>query len=159
MSRQGMPERFWSKVDASAGESQCWPWTASRNEAGYGWFQIGGKMRRAHTIAYRLTKGDPPEGHIIRHVCDNPPCCNPAHLVSGTKKDNALDASERGRYRPRHGENNPRAFLTEEIVRYCRSRVRRKTKKDGIAALARELGVSEPALRDAVNRRSWKHVK
>lgn len=31
------------------------------------------------------------------HTCDNPPCCNPAHLYVGTRKQNVADAVERRR--------------------------------------------------------------
>ena len=35
---------------------------------------------------------------IVRHVvCDNPPCCNPKHLTSGSQKDNIHDAVRKGR--------------------------------------------------------------
>jgi len=33
---QELPDRFWSKVDQSAGPNACWPWTAYRNPGGYG---------------------------------------------------------------------------------------------------------------------------
>lgn len=158
MTRLPMPERFWTKVDASAGEDDCWPWIAARDEKGYGWFQISGTMRRAHTIAYRLTHGEPPDGHIVRHTCDNKPCCNPRHLISGTKKDNSRDAVERNRLGPRHGPHNSRAYLTEEIILACRARYVPQTRKNGVAAMARELGVNEETLRSAVTGRSWSHL-
>jgi len=46
------------------------------------------EMKTGETIAPRA---------LIRHTCDNPICCNPAHLLSGTDRDNALDAARRGR--------------------------------------------------------------
>lgn len=51
-------ERFWAKV-SFAGE--CWEWQASRNQQGYGTFQLDRKARRAHRVAWQLTNG--PEGH------------------------------------------------------------------------------------------------
>lgn len=54
---------------------------------------------KTHRVSYFLTHGHlPPAPLVIRHTCDNPPCCNPAHLVPGTYQDNARDCVERGRH-------------------------------------------------------------
>lgn len=158
MKRLSVSERFWSKVDKSAGQSACWPWTASKDRKGYGWFQITKTMRRAHTIAYRLTYGEAPAGHIIRHTCDNPMCCNPSHLISGTMKDNAQDASLRNRWNDRRGEKNNRAYIPKEVIIQCRSRYKPYSRKDGVQAMAREFGVNHESLRDAITGRSWRHL-
>lgn len=90
--------RFWSKVN-QAGPDDCWEWQASRNHSGYGSFGLGYTMRGAHRIAYAIANGgELPEGQLVRHKCDNPPCCNPAHLEIGTAKDNTNDMMERGRH-------------------------------------------------------------
>jgi hypothetical protein len=86
--------RFWSKVEKGQG---CWTWTAGRNADGYGWFKISGGPKVAHRVAWELTNGPIPEGLIVRHRCDNPPCVNPGHLELGTHKDNRRDCSQRGR--------------------------------------------------------------
>lgn len=91
-------ERFWARVD-KRGPDECWPWTGSTNKQGYGcWsFKSGEGPINAHRIAYGLThNGIPGRLHIL-HSCDNPPCCNPAHLDAGTHADNMVDMRVRGR--------------------------------------------------------------
>jgi hypothetical protein len=51
----------------------------------------------AHRVAYELFVGPVPDGMFVCHRCDNPPCCNPAHLFIGTAKDNAVDSSNKER--------------------------------------------------------------
>lgn len=98
--------RFWSKVDRSAGPDACWPWRGGRKRAGYGNFFIRrdppGQHGRtlfmnAHKFACVLAHGPIADGLMVRHHCDNPPCCNPAHLIAGTPKENVQDAVVRGR--------------------------------------------------------------
>lgn len=91
--------RFWAKVDVRR-PGECWPWTKATNEHGYGIFRVNGENVKAHRMAMQLADGirrDPAEK--VRHVCDNPPCCNPGHLVAGTQADNVADMVERGRQR------------------------------------------------------------
>lgn len=88
---------FWARVDKSAGLDACWPWTWSRNSEGYGRAKLDGRSHPAHRMAYRLARGPIPDGLLVLHSCDNPPCCNPRHLRVGTPKDNGLDTVIRRR--------------------------------------------------------------
>ncbi len=90
-------KRFWSKVDIR-GPDECWPWTGATASNGYGnkWYEE--KDDKAHRVAWIVTNGPIPGGVVIRHDCDNPPCCNPAHLLDGTHKDNSDDKIRRGRH-------------------------------------------------------------
>jgi hypothetical protein len=100
---QSISERFWSKVDRR-GPGECWPWRAahSHQHDGRGVFYIKANGRETRVVAPRvawmLTHGElPPRGVFVCHSCDNPPCCNPAHLWLGTSRDNTLDSMAKGR--------------------------------------------------------------
>ena len=82
-------ERFWSRVQKTDG---CWLWTAGKNNNGYGWFKVNGKMVLAHRFSYELHIGPIPEGLVLDHVkargCTNRTCVNPAHLEPVTELEN-----------------------------------------------------------------------
>ena len=99
--RERFPQIFWARVDRSAGDEACWPYTGSRRGNGYGRLRLFGKYELAHRVAYRLTAGDIPDALHVCHRCDNPPCCNPAHLFVGTHQDNMNDKVAKGRGRGR----------------------------------------------------------
>lgn len=146
--------RFMEKVDRSGGPDACWSWVGRREANGYGRFYLNGRMGWAHRAAYLLLVGPIPDGHEVRHlVCDNPPCCNPAHLAVGTHMENVGDSVAKLRHT--FGERNGSARLTEAQVR---------TIKDDIAAgrlhrvIAAEHGVSRSCV-DMIGRgERWTHV-
>lgn len=127
---EGSREKFWSRVDIRGAE-ECWPWTGYRNERGYGVFSYAkASAAKAHRIAYTIAKGRIPDGALICHSCDNPSCCNPAHLWPGSNRDNNADRHAKGRSvcfghgapvpRP-VGEQHSSAKLTEASVADIRS--------------------------------------
>ena len=87
-------EKFWLNVQVGD-DADCWEWQRGKSAAGYGQMWTGYKVEYAHRIAFYLTWGYDP--HECRHSCDNPPCCNPSHLLDGTRLDNVHDSIERGR--------------------------------------------------------------
>lgn len=92
-------QRFWARVSI-AGPDECWEWQkASRLREGYGRLSWGGQVVSSNRLAFELTYGPLPSGLFALHTCDNPPCCNPAHLYAGTKRDNTQDMIRKGRYR------------------------------------------------------------
>ena len=90
-------DRFARFVFCHGDPDACWIWTGTRRQD-YGLVKISGKLAGAHVETYRLFKGELPEGKpIVRHTCDQPACCNPAHLIPGTHAENMQDKVERGR--------------------------------------------------------------
>jgi hypothetical protein len=107
--------RFWAKVD-KRGPEDCWLWTAHRCEWGYGTFNTGPRMMKAHRVAFELANGPIPTGLCVCHRCDVPACVNPAHLFLGTNSDNVADKVAKGRQARTIGESHPMVKLTEAIV-------------------------------------------
>lgn len=105
--RASLEERFWQRVDKRAPD-ECWEWIAGRTKAGYGYITAGprGSQRHvyAHRLSYELAHGPIPDGKHVCHRCDNPPCCNPAHLRLGTHADNMADMKAKGRARGRYSK-------------------------------------------------------
>lgn len=95
-------EKFWAKVNKEPGQGpngDCWEWLGHSRGNGYGGVTYKGKKTKiASRISFELTNpGVELEGFCVCHTCDNPPCCNPAHLVKGTRKDNTQDMIAKGR--------------------------------------------------------------
>lgn len=80
---------FWSRVKVSAA-NDCWPWAGAKRAAGYGDFKTRAGRWRAHRLALILHDGRDAK-KVVRHLCDNPACCNPNHLAWGTDQENAYD--------------------------------------------------------------------
>ena len=88
--------RFWGKV--KRGEPDvCWPFQGCTSSWGYGIIQISGKGYIASRVAYALATEEEPGKFHVCHTCDNPICCNPAHLWLGTDADNVADMFAKGR--------------------------------------------------------------
>lgn len=157
--RESVADRFWSGVDRSSGPDACWPWKRGRKRHGYGSFAVSKtRIVIAHRFAWELTNGDPGE-LLVCHRCDNPPCCNPAHLFLGTSKDNVQDAIVKGRpgFVPpvRHGEKNHATKLSADSVREIRARAAAGQRHREIGE---RFGVSDVTVSSIVRRKTWAHV-
>jgi hypothetical protein len=173
--------RFWKKVDKYGPtmphmETQCWVWTASLS-FGYGQFKAGGQILKVHRVAWILSNGQIAHdgsfhGICVCHRCDNPSCCNPAHLFLGTQRDNADDRTRKGRtvkgnehYSKLRPERVPRgnthysrlrprladAQVLEIRAIYAAGSITQRN-------LAAQFGVSKPTIGRIINRKIWKHV-
>lgn len=160
--KKAVAERFWAKVSRLADNDACWEWTAATSEKGYGRFSLGqGRSPQvASRLAWELTNGPIPDGLCVLHICDNPPCCNPAHLFLGTTADNNADMLAKGRHRSRNmqGDRNPHAALSWDDVREIRRVYVRGSRTLGSGALARRFGVSDSHILAIISGRAWQEL-
>jgi hypothetical protein len=137
------------------GENDCWEWTGSRLPRGYGSlkFNVDGKAFTvyAHRGAFDRANGYLPR--VVRHTCDNPPCCNPNHLLGGSHKDNTRDMIERGRARHAHGSAHSGAKLTEEQVLEIRAAQGKHSN------IARRYGIDTSSVTRIKSGEAWKHLE
>lgn len=155
-------DSFWAKVDVR-GPDECWEWAKARYRDNYGVLGLtksdGRKSTmRAHAFALVLTTGEDQGGRYALHGCDNPPCCNPAHLYWGDQKRNIRDMDERGRAnRPIIvGSAHGNAKLNEDNVREMRSLY--ATGCYSQIKLADLYGVSQQVISCAIRGITWGHV-
>ena len=87
-------KRFNSNIKIT--ETRCWEWQKSRTPQGYGKFKFDGEQL-AHRISWLMHHGEFNRYLCVLHVCDNPPCVNPAHLFLGTWEDNNRDRADKKR--------------------------------------------------------------
>lgn len=163
--------RFWAKVSKSEPD-ECWLWTASKRNKGYGAFAYttGGILvqDRAHRFSYVLHHGDIPDGLHVLHNCpdgDNPACVNPVHLWLGTKADNNADMRAKGRSVPggthcgigkyERGERHHSAKMTTEAVLALRAD---RLLGMSFSELGRKYGINQSAAYKIATGLHWRHV-
>ena len=153
-----LEDRFWEKVDKSAGIDSCWLWTAAtltEPNLPYGVLQVGGRLKRAHRVSYELEHGPITRMDCVLHSCDNPRCVNPSHLFLGNKTSNAKDRDSKGRQAK--GEDQGMSKLSSVDASAIRSMY--ETGRWSQKSLAEEFGVSQQTISDLLRGRTWKHVQ
>ena len=107
-------EKFLAQVQRGAPD-ECWPWQGrTAGPGGYGMIYVPETQMDtgAHIVAFYFAQGRWPLPDMsICHSCDNPPCCNDAHLWEGTTLENAQDSMAKGR-KPM-GEQHHASKLTD----------------------------------------------
>lgn len=156
-----MVTRFWAKVDVGS-EGSCWVWTGAVDSRGYGRLAIDCSARpikymSAHRFSHTLWFGPIPEGMLICHRCDNPPCCNPAHLFPGTQADNMRDMAQKGRGGTGGvaGSRHHNARLTEADVIQIRERL---STHESVTSVADAWSVSRQTVSAIKHGTRWGHL-
>lgn len=158
-------KRFWRHVDKT---DECWVWTASKRNKGYGafvWADADGRVvqGRAHRFAWLVSRGNIPTGMCVLHTCDNPACVRPTHLFIGTRADNNADMLNKGRharapYRPgkhKRGVDHPMSKLTPQLVKQLRAD---RSRGLSFVAIASRHGVAMTTAYKAVRGITWKEI-
>ncbi len=145
------PDLFWAKMRRNG---ECLEWQGDHTMRGYGVLRGPNRTRiYTHRHTYALHHGSVPSTAVVRHTCDNPPCCNPAHLIEGTQRENIHDAVHRGRLA--RGERSGTRVLTDDKAREIYARAARGESYRSIAA---DHGVSDVAVLQIAHGRAWGHV-
>ncbi len=151
---------FWSKVNISGSTKDCWDWAGAKKPKGYGNVRINKSYLLAHRVAFELANGSIPDGYIVCHICDNPSCCNPSHLMLGTIKSNAADMMIKNRQKKPHtaarGSYNGNSKLNDLDVLMIRSDY--DSKRANQYELAAKYGVSQASVASIINRKTWRHI-
>jgi len=152
--KENLGKRFWSKVNIK-GKDECWEWNAYKFPNKYGCFKMNGLSIGAHRVAFVLSGGVvAAEKPYVLHHCDNPSCCNPAHLFAGSPRDNMIDMKNKKRERHVCGEKTWLSKLKEHEVKEIIN-LRGKVSQRKIA---RMYGVSYSSIYLIQIRKNWRHV-
>lgn len=154
--QESTKKHFWSRV-AITDLFSCWEWTGPKIKHGYGRTSFEHENMLAHRMAWIVTFGKIPEGMDVCHKCDNPSCCNPAHLFIGSHYDNMRDMVKKGRCHPpdNKGENNGMSKLNKDQV--VTIRLLHKTGASRIE-LAQKFKVTKSCIDLIVNEIRWRNV-
>jgi len=154
--------RFWQKVEKRS-DSECWEWKAHRTPEGYGRFKFRGRLIGANRFTLWLS-GIDTENLVACHHCDNPPCCNPAHLYAGTYADNSKDCFVRNRrekFYPRQYPSHVPKECLEAAIKAKRKltpeqvlEIRKSNETDRVLGL--RYGVAKGTIFNIKSHRTWK---
>lgn len=128
----------------------CDEWDGPRLPKGYGYHSSPGKrgVVYVHREAWEKVHGLIPEGMLVLHHCDNPPCREVTHLFLGTYSDNNEDASRK--------ERNSKKLTSQDV-----REIRDAYAWEMISAknLGQRYGISESMVLHIIHGRSWSWVK
>lgn len=145
-----LEQRFWEKVKISDDPNGCHEWQGALSVGfGYGMFNAGEKVVKAHRFAWKLAHGVMSE-KCVCHRCDNPKCVRVDHLFEGGYIDNNRDMVRK----ERHG----RMLFTHDKVRRLRAMKAKHGRRLSNQRIADWFGVSKATITHMMSGRNWKQA-
>ena len=135
----------------------CIEWTGTLDKDGYGKFYYKGRTLIAHRVAWLIEHNEIPNKCVL-HMCDNPKCVNPAHLFTGTQKENIHDMIRKGRENKTkfaRGSKVGISRLKEQDIPNVREMYQSGMSQQGIAD---KLGVNQSTISNILNGKTWRQV-
>ena len=151
-----IPDNFTTVSPGFLGEIQdsgCIIFQGGKDGQGYGRYWKNGKSKSVTRAVLAEKLGcEIPTSMDACHTCDNPSCINPEHLWGGTRTQNSLDASKKGRTQ---GKSHPlsNAKLGWEKVREIRQKL---AAGERVKDVAQEYGVGRKTIHDIKYHVTWK---
>lgn len=140
-------DRFNEKIRVTPG---CWEWIAGKDAKRYGMFWKDGRTVHAHRVSHELFIGPISEGLVVLHLCDNPSCVNPDHLLAGTSKENSEDMVAKGR------QARGRKIGKNKLHDHQIATIRADTRIHRL--IAADYGVSRAMISYIKRNEFWRHV-
>lgn len=118
--------------------------------------KFNGKLYSPHRVIAEWKHGELfPRNIDACHTCDNQRCCEEAHLFRGTRRDNVIDALQKGRHAvPANAARRARK-LSDESVRAIR---RAHESGQSARSLAREHRVSHSSVYELLEGTRYRDV-
>jgi len=138
-------------------EDPCMFWKGAKNNKGYGVLRRKGENFLVHRLSFVVLGGNKLKpGKEITHICNNPSCINPRHLIQDSHKKNMQYMFQQNRRKSAVGERVGCSKLTAEKV--LEIRILRKAGWS-FNRLVKKFGVSRSTIRAVCSGKTWKHVE
>jgi hypothetical protein len=120
LTKENVMEDILGNVEVNS-TTGCWIWSGSCSNRGYGKKYYGSHYSTHRLVAWAWKDMPLKSESIVCHTCDNPPCCNPDHLVVADQSWNIKDAYKKGRIDVSK-ENNPNSKVSIELIKEIRGK-------------------------------------